>query len=56
MYLVSLAMLVLAIFASYKLAQEKGQNHIVWPLVTAIFGAVVFLIQYLVSVYYKKTA
>mgnify|MGYP000671189469 CR=1 FL=1 len=36
-YIVSYALLIAAVFCSYKLAKEKVQNHIVWPILTALF-------------------
>lgn len=49
-----LALLVAAVFASYKLAIEKEQNKIIWPAVTLLIGPGIFIIQYLVSVFINK--
>lgn len=48
------ALLVAAVFASYKLALEKEQNKIIWPAVTLLIGPGIFIIQYLVSVFINK--
>lgn len=50
-----IALLVAAVFASYKLAIEKQQNKIVWPVVTLLIGPGIFIIQYLVSCFTNKT-
>ena len=49
-----LALLVAAVFASYKLAIEKEQNKIIWPAVTLLIGPGIFIVQYLVSVFINK--
>lgn len=49
-----IALLVAAVFASYKLAIEKQQNKIVWPAVTLLIGPGVFIIQYLTSIFINK--
>lgn len=49
-----LALLVAAVFASYKLALEKQQNKIIWPVITLLIGPGIFIIQYLVSVFTDK--
>ena len=49
-----LALLVAAVFASYKLALEKQQNKIIWPALTLLIGPGIFIIQYLVSVFTDK--
>ena len=36
-YIVSYALLIAAGFCSYKLAKEKLQNHILWPVLTMLF-------------------
>ena len=47
-------LLVAAVFASYKLAIEKEQHKIVWPIMTLLVGPSVFIIQYLTSVFVDK--
>ena len=49
-----IALLVAAVFASYKLAIEKQQNKIVWPAVTLLIGPGIFIIQYLTSIFINK--
>ncbi len=49
-----LALLVAAVFASYKLALEKQQNKIIWPVITLLIGPGIFIIQYLVSIFTDK--
>lgn len=51
MALFSIVFMIVTIFASYKLAQEKAQNTIIWPIATAFLGGIVFIVQYLVSIY-----
>lgn len=46
-------LLLASIFASYKLAEEKGQNKLIWTVITALVGPFVLAIQYLTS-YYKN--
>ena len=46
-------LLIASVFASYKLAEEKGQNKLIWAVITALVGPFVLAIQYLVS-YYKN--
>ena len=53
-YIVSYALLIAAVFCSYKLAKEKVQNHIVWPILTALLGPGVFIVQYLVTIFMEK--
>lgn len=54
MFILNLFLMAVTIFASFKLAEEKGQNVFVWPFATALVGVLVFIIQYLVSVYWPK--
>lgn len=49
-----LALLIAAVFASYKLALEKQQNKIIWPAITLLIGPGIFIIQYLVSIFIDK--
>lgn len=53
-YIVSYAILIAAIYCSFKLAKEKSQHHIVWPLLTAFVGPLVFIVQYLATTFIKK--
>ena len=53
-YIVSYALLIAAVFCSYKLAKEKLQNHILWPILTILLGPGIFIIQYLVTTFKKK--
>ncbi|WP_291649377.1 hypothetical protein [Clostridium sp.] len=46
-------LLIVSVFASYKLAEEKGQNKLIWAVITALVGPFILAIQYLTS-YYKK--
>ncbi|WP_207733804.1 MULTISPECIES: hypothetical protein [unclassified Clostridium] len=47
-------LLIASVFASYKLAEEKGQNKLIWAIITALVGPFVLAIQYLMS-YYKNS-
>lgn len=49
-------LLAVSAFASYKLAEEKGQNKIIWTVVTALVGPIVVAIQYLISWYQYKNS
>ena len=49
-------MLAITAFASYKLAEEKGQHKIIWPLATLLVGPVMLALQYLISIYRKRNA
>lgn len=51
-----LLVLVLSAFASFKLAEEKGQNKIIWAAVTVFLGPTVLVVQYLLSCYKNKYA
>lgn len=53
-YIVSYALLIAAVFCSYKLAKEKVQNQIVWPILTALLGPGIFIVQYLVTIFMEK--
>lgn len=53
-YIVSYVLLIAAVFCSYKLAKEKVQNHILWPISMVILGPGVFIIQYLVTIFKEK--
>ena len=44
----------MAYIVSYKLAKEKLQNHLVWPILTALLGPGIFIVQYLVTIFMKK--
>lgn len=43
-----------AIYASYKLSMEKGQNKFVWPILTFLIGPSVFIVQYIASTLINK--
>ncbi|GAB6168409.1 hypothetical protein JCM1393_08690 [Clostridium carnis] len=49
-------MIVAAVFASYKMAEENGQQKIVWAAVTALMGPMVVVVQYLYFYYRIKTS
>lgn len=53
--IVSYAILIATIYASFKLAKEKGQHHIIWPVLTAVLGPVIFIVQYLSTTLGKKS-
>ena len=53
-YIVSYALLIAAVFCSYKLAKEKAQNHIVWPVLKVVLGPGIFIVQYLVTIFMEK--
>lgn len=53
-YIISYIILISGVFCSYRLAKEKEQNHIIWPIVTVILGPAVFIIQYLITTFTKK--
>ena len=53
-YIVSYALLIAAVYCSYKLAKEKAQSHIVWPVLTVVLGPAIFIIQYLVTIFKEK--
>lgn len=51
-----LLLLALSAFASFKLAEEKGQNKIIWTVITAVAGPTTLAVQYLLSCYKDKYA
>lgn len=53
-YIFSYALLIASVYCSYKLAKEKSQNHIVWPIGTVILGPAIFIIQYLATIFNEK--
>ena len=53
-YIVSYGLLIAAVFCSYKLAKEKVHNQFVWPILTALLGPGIFIIQYLVTIFMNK--
>ena len=53
-YIVSYGLLIAAVFCSYRLAKEKMQNQLVWPILTVLLGPGIFIIQYLVTIFMKK--
>ena len=50
-YIVSYGLLIAAVFCSYRLAKEKMQNQLVWPILTVLLGPGIFIIQYLVTIF-----
>lgn len=53
--IIAFALLAITVYCSYRLAKEKQQNHIVWPLITVIVGPMVFIVQYLSTIIGKKS-
>ena len=53
-YIISYGLLIASIYCSFKLATEKMQNKIVWPILTALLLPGIFIIQYLVTTFTKK--
>ena len=53
-YIFSYALLIASVYCSYKLAKEKVQNQFVWPILTALLGPGIFIIQYLVTIFMNK--
>ena len=53
-YIVSYGLLIAAVFCSYRLAKEKMQNQLVWPILTVLLGPGIFIIQYLVTIFMNK--
>ena len=47
-------LIAISAFASYKLAEEKGQNKILWTVGTAFVGPLLVAVQYLLSWYNCK--
>lgn len=52
--LVVLALLIAAVYASHKLAIEKEQHRIIWPVITLLIGPGIFIIQYIASTFTDK--
>ena len=52
--ILSYAVLIASIYCSFRLAKEKEQNTMIWPIITAIMGPLVFIVQYLVTTFTKK--
>ncbi len=52
--IISYAILIAAIFCSFKLAKEKNQNAIIWPVITALLGPIIFIVQYMVTTFNIK--
>lgn len=48
---ISLILLALTAFVAYKLAEEKGQNKIIWTVVSLLIGPLGLVIQYMVWLY-----
>ena len=48
-FIVVYAILILAAYCSFKLAKEKGQNHIIWPILTILLGPSIFVVQYIAT-------
>lgn len=53
-FLIVIALLLEAVFASYKLAIEKQQNKIIWPATVLLIGPGLFIVQYLVAEFVNK--
>lgn len=53
-YIVSYGLLIAAVFCSYRLAKEKMQNQLAWPILTVLLGPGIFIIQYLVTIFMNK--
>ena len=53
-YIISYALLIMSVYCSFKLAKEKVQNKIVWPILTAALGPGIFIIQYFITTFIKK--
>lgn len=49
-----MVILLAAVFASFKMAEEKGQNKFVWSVITLLVGPLVVILQYLVAYFTKK--
>ena len=54
-FIVVYAILILAAYCSFKLAKEKGQNHIIWPILTILLGPSIFVVKYLATTLGKKS-
>lgn len=53
-YIFSYALLIASVYCSYKLAKEKSQSYIIWPISTIILGPAIFIIQYLATLFNEK--
>lgn len=51
-----LIVLVAAVFVSFKMAEEKGQNKFIWSGFTCLVGPLVIIVQYLVSYFKNRNA
>ena len=49
-------MIIISVFASIKLAEEKRQNKFIWAIATALIGPFILSIQYLVAWYKYKNS
>ncbi len=49
-------LLLVSVFASFKLAEEKEQNKIIWAGATLLIGPFVLVPQYLLSWYKYKNS
>ena len=49
-------LLLISVFASIKLAEEKRQNKFIWAIATALIGPFILSIHYLVSCYKYKNS
>ena len=49
-------LLLVSVFASFKLAEEKEQNKIIWAGATLLIGPFVLVVQYLLSWYKYKNS
>lgn len=47
--ILSFAILGASIYASYKMALDKNQNKIAWPVAATLFGPVPVIIQYIAA-------
>ncbi|MDV4151496.1 hypothetical protein R0131_11725 [Clostridium sp. AL.422] len=52
--MIVIILLLISAFSSFKLAEEKGQNKIIWTAATLFVGPVVLAVQYLVSWYNSR--
>ncbi|MBQ6820734.1 MAG: hypothetical protein IJO26_05510 [Clostridium sp.] len=56
MNLISIIIIIASAVASFKLAEEKGQNKILWTIFTVYFGPTVLAIQYLATLYIARNS
>lgn len=49
--IISLILLALTAFVAYKLAEEKGENKIVWTVVSLLIGPLGLVVQYMFWLY-----